>query len=758
MNAVANYADILLPLPVEGYFTYYIPEEFQTHIKVGCRVVVQFGASKKYTGVVVEIHGRKPESYRVKNIVSLLDSEPVLKPEHLAFWKWVSSYYLCSEGEVMKAALPSVLTAENGGGLRSFLKTQTFVGLAELYKNNPDSLGDIITKLGKAKKQQELLIAFAELSGLAQDNKICKEVSKAGLLGKTGITAEVLRVLCRKGILELYEKEESRIRNLAESEPAELNRHQAEAIESIRKVFEKNNVCLLHGYTSSGKTEIYMHLIEECISCGRQALMLVPEIALTTQLAERLRRVFGDKLGVYHSGISDSERMLVWNDVANGDNCSVVLGARSSVFLPFRSLGLVVIDEEHETSYKQQDPAPRYNARNAAMMLASIFKAKTLLGTATPSVESYSNCLMGKSGLVELFSRHMEVALPEVKAVNTRDLRRRKRMKSIFSPLLVENIREALATGDKVILFQNRRGYSPIVECESCGWIPKCMHCDVTLTYHRNRRKLCCHYCGFEMEVPEHCPSCGSGTIRTHGIGTERVEEEATAMFPDARVVRMDSDTTGSKHSFERIIREFESGDKNILIGTQMVSKGLDFRNVSVVGIINADMMMSQPDFRAGERAYQLMSQVSGRAGRDGKKSTVIIQTSNPENPVIRYVISGDFKAFFNDEVSIRKAFGYPPYTRLVNISFRHHDVDVVRKAALYFSEFGRRCFGVNILGPDQPPVSRIKNLFLQSLLLKIDISESVSTAKSKLVWIKDRVHDNSEFRYVQIIFDVDPV
>jgi primosomal protein N' (replication factor Y) len=596
------------------------------------------------------------------------------------------------------------------------------------------------------------------MSGFMHDTTALKEVSKTELLKDSGASAELLKALCQRSVLECYEKDKEPAVLKPTCNHAVLNEQQQKAIDAIRKIFENQQVCLLHGYTSSGKTEIYIHLIEECINSGKQALMLVPEIALTTQLSDRLRRVFGDKLGVYHSGLSDYERMCVWSQLTEGNGFQVILGARSSVFLPFRSLGLIVVDEEHETSYKQQDPAPRYNGRNAALVLAAQFGAKTLLGTATPSVESYANCLMGKSGLVELFTRHKEMPLPEIIAVNTRELKRKKRMKSIFSPLLEEKINDALKAGEQVILFQNRRGYSPLLECNVCGWVPRCKHCDVSLTYHKNRRKLCCHYCGFEQEIPSVCPCCGESNPTTHGFGTEQVEEETLRLFPDARIVRMDTDTTRNKHSFEKILHDFESGKTNIMIGTQMVSKGLDFSNVRVVGILNADMMLNLPDFRAYERAYQLMAQVSGRAGRSGQRGQVIIQTSKEDNQIIGHVISNDYKAFFNEEVLLRQSFGYPPYTRIVNILFKHYNPAIVRRAAFGFAEIGRSVFGEHLLGPDQPPVSRIKNLYLQSLMLKIDISTSALASKTCLCQIRDKIHEMADFKAVQIVFDVDPI
>ena len=537
-----------------------------------------------------------------------------------------------------------------------------------------------------------------------------------------------------------------------------LSLKQKDALAAINASFKERPVCLLHGLTSSGKTEIYIHLMEECIRSGKQALYLVPEIALTTQLSDRLRRVFGNKLGVYHSKFPDAERVEIWNKLVRNQEYQIILGVRSSIFLPFHSLGLIIVDEEHEGSFKQQDPAPRYHARNAALILASMHGAKTLLGTATPSLETYFNCLNGKFGLVELFSRHYEMAMPEIVAVNTKELKRKKIMKTLFSPVLSEKMGEALAAGEQVILFQNRRGYAPVIECKVCGWIPKCDRCDVSLTLHKYHKKLTCHYCGYERDLPQACPSCGVLDLSAHGFGTEQIEEAVRVQFPHARIARMDTDTTRSRRSYEQIIHDFEAGKTDILIGTQMVTKGLDFDRVRVVGILNADQMLNFPDFRAYERSFQLMAQVSGRAGRKGKRGLVIVQTSDPEQVVIRDVISNDFKSFYQREMLMRKQFSYPPFTRIILIRFKHRDLSVVRRAALLYANLLRPVFGQRLLGPDQPPVSRINNYYLQHLLLKVETEASASKVKDILYGVLETFKQEPAFRAVVVGFDVDPL
>lgn len=817
------FVDVLLPLPITHNLTYSVPEGLVTKIKVGSRVFVPLGSRKLYTGIVLRIHDCKPTGYLTKSIFSLLDQNPIIREPQLQFWQWLADYYMCSFGEVMKAALPSGLKLESEtlvsladksviekplkerekrilnvlmpgkevslqtlskmSGVVNVLpvvydligknalviseafcssykvKTKTCVRLGEIYKKDLDGLKSYINEAPRAKKQTELLLDYLHLSCFFEMD-LPKEVEKKTLLEKSSISPAVLNALISKKVLECYSKEVERLLPSENKlrEISKLSPKQKVALNEIKASFKRHPVCLLHGLTSSGKTEIYMHLIKECLRSGRQALYLVPEIALTTQLSDRLRGVFGNKLGVYHSKFPDKERVEIWSKLMNNQDCQVILGVRSSVFLPFKSLGLIIVDEEHEGSFKQQDPAPRYHARNAAIILASMHGAKTLLGTATPSLETYYNCQIDKFGLVELFSRHYGMALPEIIPVNTKELRRKKIMKSLFSPLLIEKVGETLAKGKQVILFQNRRGYAPVLECNICGWVPKCDKCDVSLTFHKIHNKLTCHYCGFERDLPNKCPSCGSSELSTHGFGTEQIEEEIKILFPNARVSRMDTDTTRNRHSYEQIIHDFESGNTNILIGTQMVSKGLDFENVSVVGILNANQMLNFPDFRAYERSFQLMEQVSGRSGRKGERGIVIIQTSDPEQNVIKDVIANDYKSFYDREMKMREQFNYPPFSRIIQIRFKHKNELVVRRAALFYANLIRPVFGSRLLGPDQPPVSRVNNFYLQQLIIKIETEASVSKAKEILYNAQGIIKQDPDFKSAQLSFDIDPI
>jgi len=823
MSPVPFYVDVLLPLPLTQTYTYSVPEELLSRIQIGCRVIVPLGSRKLYTGIVLGFYENKPVEYVTKPICSLLDEMPILTGPQLEFWRWLASYYMCSFGEVMKAALPSGLKLESetlvgladgfeaefplkeretrvldalipgkpvsllelskssgianvlpvvhelmlkgallvSEGIRSSYKTKTraCVRLAEAYNRDGEKLKQFMNEASRARKQVEVLMTYLELSSFFKETTPA-EVGKKDLLNRSGASSAVLQALCAKKILEIYDKDIDRLPRCNDEQAglSSLSKKQQEALSSIKNAFKEQPVCLLHGLTSSGKTEIYIHLIEECIRSGKQALYLVPEIALTTQLSDRLKRVFGNKLGVYHSKFPDAERVEIWNKLVHGQEYQVILGVRSSIFLPFRALDLIIVDEEHEGSYKQQDPAPRYHARNAALILASMHGAKTLLGTATPCLETYFNCLNGKFGLVELFSRHYEMAMPEIIAVNTKELRRKKIMKTLFSPLLSEKMGEALSRGEQVILFQNRRGYAPVVECKACGWVPKCERCDVSLTLHKYHRKLTCHYCGFEQDLPHSCPACGAQDLSTRGFGTERIEEEVRIQFPGARIARMDTDTTRSRSSYEQIIHDFESGETDILIGTQMVTKGLDFDHVRVVGILNADQMLNFPDFRAYERSFQLMAQVSGRSGRKGQRGQVIIQTSDPDQLVIGDVISNDFKSFFQREMYMRKQFSYPPFTRIIQIRLKHKDISVVRQAALFYANLIRPVFGQRLLGPDQPPIARINNYYLQHLLLKVETEASVSKVKEFLISALETFNHKADFRTVQVSFDVDPL
>lgn len=760
----ACYADVLLPLPLEGTFTYLVPQALQPTLAVGCRVLAPLGANKQVTGVVMALHANKPASARIKPLLDSLDTTPLLGEETLAFWAWIADYYCCTLGEVMNAALPAGLKPaeveadklEGGKG-----RLVEWVYPAAAYANKPETLLEALPQLAKAKKQAQLLTDFVSClpTTIPEDAGLQRGVEKRKLLAQSNATGILLKNLVEKGLLDVRAVQaDTPSPDQPLQPPATLNAPQATALASLKDQFQQHPVCLLHGYTASGKTELYIHLIKDCIDQGKQALMLVPEIALTTQLANRLRRVFGSDLGVFHSGLGTRERLDVWRQVGRQTGCKVVLGARSAVLLPFQHLGLVVVDEEHDGSYKQQDPAPRYHARNAAMVLAARHGASTLLGTATPSLETYAHCKAGRYGLTELFFRYADASLPHVEAVDTKDLKRRKKMKSLLSPPLLVAMEAALEAGEQVILFQNRRGFAPMVTCKVCDWVPKCPHCEVALTYHKYHGRLSCHYCGYEVALPMQCPACGEPKPTTLGFGTEQVEELVQARFPGVSTVRLDTDTTRSSGAFVRLLDRFQKGEAQVLIGTQMVSKGLDFSRVKVVGILNADQMLAFPDFRAHERAFQLMAQVGGRGGRSGRQGLVIVQTGRPDNPVIRHVVSQDYHAFFIEEMTIRQLFAYPPYTRLIHLSFRHVLQETVRQAALFYAETCRARFGNNLLGPDQPQVGRIRNQYRQSLLLKLSMEASPSEAKTYLLQLRDTMKADPRFRSVQLVLDVDPV
>ena len=737
------FVDVLLPLPFSGTFTYALPQGAEGELGEGCRVVVPFGSKKYYTALVVRVHDECPPGREVKEVLEVLDRRPSVLHSQLAFWSWIADYYLCTTGEVYRAAMPSGMKLESesvvvldedyeaGGPLpereqrvldiltsgerqctlsrleresgirhltpvvKSLLdkgavrmkeelrrtyrpRTEVRVRLSGAYRTE-EAVCALIDSMNRAPKQQQLLLRYLELTG--EDGG---EVPRHFLLRDGG--QSVLTALLHKGVLEQYKAETGRL--AAGDDTAvtlqPLSEAQQRALDEVRQSFREKDVCLLHGVTSSGKTEIYIHLIAEAIARGSQVLYLLPEIALTAQLADRLRRVFGGRLGVYHSRFPDAERVEIWQKMLSDRPYQVLLGVRSSVFLPFRDLGLVIVDEEHESSYKQQDPAPRYHARNAALVLATRTRAKTLLGSATPSIESYHHALSGKYGLVTLSVRYLGLSLPRIELVDIGELSRKKRMVRQFSPLLRDKISEALASGSQVILFQNRRGYAPRIECRVCGWNPRCTSCDVSLTYHKYPPRLTCHYCGGVYPVPSVCPACESNDLRDRGFGTEKIEDSIRELFPQARTARLDLDTARSRSGYERILDDFEQGRTDILIGTQMVSKGLDFSRVSVVGILNADSLLSYPDFRADERAYQLMAQVAGRAGRRSGRGLVVLQTRRPDSPLIAWVLSGDYVSMYESQVDERSGFLYPPYCRLVYIYVKHRSESVTDQAAAF--------------------------------------------------------------------------
>ena len=754
------YADLILPVPLQGLFTYAVPEGMA--VGIGCRVLVTFGRSKTYLGIVARLGDQKPEGYEVKPILQVIDTVPTVTDPQLRLWQWISDYYLSPVGDVYKAALPAGLKAEDG----YHPKTETYIRLTPQYQN-ATALHIALNVLSRAKKQLDAFIEYLALSGWDQVDDAAEvkaqptEITREELMNVSGASAETIKQLEKRQMLETYEVEVGRLNHGGDYRPElikPLSAAQQKAHDEILFSMLKKNVTLLHGVTGSGKTEIYIHLIKLALERKEQVLYLLPEIALTVQMMQRLQRVFGNRLGIYHSKYSDAERVEIWQKQLSQNPYDVILGARSAVFLPFQHLGLVIIDEEHETSYKQQDPAPRYHARSAAIMLAQMFNAKTVLGTATPSLESYHNAKTGKYGLVELKERYQGMDLPEIQVVDTADLQRRKMMAGPFSPLLLARVREALEHGEQAILFQNRRGFAPVVECHQCGWVPTCQHCDVSLTYHRQMNQLTCHYCGYTYRVPTECPCCGGTDLRTRGFGTEKIEEQAREVFPDARISRMDLDTTRTRSAYERIISDFSACRTNILIGTQMVSKGLDFDHVSVVGILNADAMLNQPDFRAYEHAYMMMSQVSGRAGRKNKRGLVVLQTKQPKLPVIDYVVRGDYTALYKDLIAERQAFRYPPYYYLVYVYLKHRQDATVHTAAIELGSRLRQWFGGRVLGPDKPTVAKVKQQNIRKLVLKLELGIDKKRVREYLLMAQSQMLADKRYASLQIYYDVDPL
>ena len=751
-----KYADVILPVPLQGMFTYAVPEGMS--VAVGVRVLVTFGRSKNYLGIVAKIHEVKPEGYEVKPVQAVMDAEPIVTDRQLRLWHWIADYYLSPVGEVYKAALPAGLKAEDG--YRP--KTETYIRLTEQYRSVA-ALHIALNVLSRARKQLE---AFTEYLALSHWDEVENgvepvEVTREELMNVSAASAETLKLLVKRGMLETYEVEVGRLNHGGNYHPElikPLSAAQQEAYNQILMSMMKKPVTLLHGVTSSGKTEVYIHLIQRALEHKQQVLYLLPEIALTVQMMLRLQRVFGDRLGIYHSKYSDAERVEIWQKQLSQNPYDIILGARSAVFLPFRQLGLVIVDEEHESSYKQQDPAPRYHARSAAIVLAQMYGAKTLLGTATPSLESYHNAKTGKYALVEMKERYQGIEMPEIQVVDTADLQHRKMMAGAFSPLLLVRIREALERGEQAILFQNRRGFAPVVECHQCGWVPTCQHCDVSLTLHRQLNQLTCHYCGYTYRIPTECPCCGSTELRTRGYGTEKIEQQVRETFPDARIARMDLDTTRTRNAYERIINDFSAGRTNILIGTQMISKGLDFDRVSVVGIIHADAMLNQPDFRAYEHAFMMMSQVAGRAGRKNKRGLVILQTKQKDVPVIRQVVHNDYAGLYRDLIAERQAFRYPPYYRLVYVYLKHRHDATVQTAAYEMGTRLRQWFGSRVLGPDKPSVAKVKQQNIRKLVLKLELGIDMKKVREYLLLAQSQILADKRYSSLQVYFDVDPL
>ena len=821
---MAKFANVILPLPISGSFTYSVPSIYEDEIEVGSRVLVQFGKKNYYTGIVELVHNNQPSGYEVKEIMMVLDAKPIVRHPQLKLWNWIAEYYLCSVGEVYKAAVPSGLKVEsetyillnsdyeydenvnltermaliiqlldrNGRMKISEIERETgFKNLGTLVnkmleiglvliderivdkyrarketlvrlncdRNDNEALHGFFDIVKRARQQEKMLIAYLDLSAWMQSTTP-KEVLKSDLLERSGASPAVLKGLVDKGVLEIYKKEINRFTvDVSESaELPQLSNAQLAAYNSILDKWKENKVTLLRGVTGSGKTEIYSHLINDALNLGQQVLYLVPEISLTTQLTSRLQKIFGKRLLIYHSKFSDNERVDVWKKLLSTHEPLIVLGVRSSVFLPFAKLGLVIVDEEHESSYKQYDPAPRYNARDASIVLASMHGAATLLGSATPAVETYYKAKNGRFGLVELLERFDGIRMPEVKVVDMRDQRKRKECRGLYSnPLLVAS-RKALGEGKQVIMFQNRRGYAPMVECKECAWVPKCKNCDVSLVFHRNIRELRCHYCGYSMTLPNLCPVCGQDSVETYGYGTERIADDLNEIFNEYRVARMDLDTTRNKDAYEDIIEDFSSHKTDILVGTQMVTKGLDFERVRVVGVLNADSILNYPDFRSNERAFNMIEQVAGRAGRKNEVGEVFVQTTDPNNQIIEKVKTHDYEGYYVEQIDERQRFAYPPFTKIVNIYLKHKDERMVNSLAVNYVLELRKIFGNRVLGPEKPIVGRVANYYIQSIMLKMEANASMRKVKDLLRTVYERVSIDKNMRSAILYYDVDPV
>uniref|UniRef100_UPI0028E69BEA replication restart helicase PriA n=1 Tax=Prevotella koreensis TaxID=2490854 RepID=UPI0028E69BEA len=742
------FVDVILPVPLEGLFTYGLPEQWVGRVSMGVRVLVPLGKSKHYIAMAVKVHQTEPEM-KWKQIEQVLDEQPVVREQQMKLWQWISEYYMSPIGDVFKAAMPSGMKSEEGYKPR----TETFLDLSPKWRSE-QNLHLALDMMRRADKQRRVFETFLAMTGWDKmegdvPRETITELSRDELMNATHCTATVLKSLIDKGFLIKYEREVGRLNQSTEPDYTKiqkLNAAQQDAYNDILMGFMQKNVVLLHGVTSSGKTELYIHLIKRAIDRHEQVLYLMPEIALTVQMQQRLQRVFGNRLGIYHSKYSDAERVEIWQKQLSETPYSVVLGARSAVFLPFQRLGLVIVDEEHETSFKQQDPAPRYHARSAAIMLAAMYGAKTLLGTATPSAESYHNVLTGKYAGATLTTRYKDIAMPEIRVVDTKDLQRRKMMHGAFSPQLIGSMRSALDKGEQVILFQNRRGFAPMVECKMCGWVPRCSNCDVSLTFHKNTSQLTCHYCGFTYSVPDRCPNCDSQDLKGRGFGTEKVEDQILELFPDANVARMDLDTTRTRSAYERIIGDFSAGKTNILIGTQMVTKGLDFDRVSVVGILNADSMLNYPDFRAYEHAFMMMSQVSGRAGRKGRRGLVLLQTKNKDLPIVQQVVANDFSSYFKDLEQERRDFRYPPFTHLIYVYVKHKDERVIESAAMEMGARLRQWFGARVLGPDKPAVAKIKTMNIRKIVLKLELGIDLALVRRYLRQAEHDMMQNKQY------------
>ncbi|MBL4625111.1 MAG: primosomal protein N' [Flavobacteriales bacterium] len=816
------FVDVILPLALPKTYSYRVPFELSEYVQVGVRVVVQFGKSKLYSALVLNVHQKAPSQYQAKYIDSVLDEAPVVNNFQFKLWNWISEYYMCHLGEVMNAAMPAglklnsetrivlhpdyqsttvnltdkeylvtdalqiqeILTIQEISEILNIkhvypvVKSLIQKGVAQAQEElkqgyrpkvveyvslstemqNEDTLKNTFNELQKAPKQLELLMKFIQLSN--HFGAYDKQVKKIALQKSVGVTSSVVNQLCKKGILSIYKEEEGRLShaNIDDKFDYQLSEIQEDKYSEINNQFKNKDVVLLHGVTSSGKTEVYIKLMKEAIERGDQVLYLLPEIALTTQIINRLQKRFGDKVGIYHSRFNQNERVEVWKNVIDREKYQIVLGARSSLFLPFENLGLIIIDEEHETSFKQHEPAPRYNARDAAIVLAKLHNAKVLLGSATPSIETYRNALEGKYGLVEMKERFGNVQLPEILVSDIAQDTKKKKMKANLGELLYTSIDEALKADEQVILFQNRRGFSPFIQCDSCAWVPQCKNCDVSLTYHKYRNEYNCHYCGYKMANIESCKACGSFEISLKGFGTEKIEEDIKQFFPKAKVQRMDLDTTRKKDSYRQIISQFEERAIDILVGTQMVTKGLDFDNVALAGVLSADQMLNFADFRAFERSYQLMAQVAGRAGRKKKRGKVIIQTRDPYHAIIRDVIDNNYENMYKNELLDRRSFHYPPFHRLIKFTLRYREINELNDAALYFANMLKAKFGNRVLGPEFPAIARVRNQYNKNVLLKIEKDASIKTAKQVIRQMLIEMATHKNFKKIRVIVDVDPI
>ena len=823
---MALYADVVLPLPVGDTFTYALPAALQAQVTVGSSVIVPFGKRRMYSAIVVRLHDAKPD-YATKEVLEANGDGPLVLPSQLRLWQWIADYYLCSLGDVYKAALPSGLKLESESSVmyagdftevdsltpaerrvydlleqnpvQTLDDLQKATGLASLLTmvNHMLAKGAVLVKeevrrtyrprtmpcvrltqeyfdeatlrafylsLPSGSKQRDLLERYMHLSStgaaqVMQNYSLLKDVTRESLMGDGTVSPSTFNTLRKKGVLEVWQKPVGRLSS--GHLPTSMVMHplspaQQTAKQQIEEAWQAKDVCLLHGVTSSGKTEVYIHLMQEQLERGRQVLYMLPEIVLTTQLTERLKRVFGDRLGVYHSRYPDAERVEVYRKMLSDHPYDIIVGVRSSIFLPFARLGLVIVDEEHETSFKQQDPAPRYHARNAALVLAAQQGAKSLLGTATPSLETYTNALKGKYGLVTLSTRFRDVQLPDIRVVDVQEARRKRLMYGPFSPLLVDLMREALEHRRQVILFQNRRGFSPVLECHVCGWTPRCDKCDVTLTYHQRLRQMVCHYCGTAYPVPTQCPNCESREIRHMGYGTERIEDKLHELLPQARIARMDLDTTRSRMAYEQILQDFQQGRTDVLVGTQMVTKGLDFERVSLVGILDADGMLAQPDFRSHERAFHMMEQVAGRAGRKGGQGIVVLQTKDVQSPVVQQVVAHDYVGMYHAQMQERELFGYPPYCHLVSVYAKHRDERVLDRLSRDMAALARRTFGERVLGPDTPPVARVQMMYIRKVLVKIELTAPMKQARVCLKQIQQYLLAQLQYKGAQVYYDVD--